>query len=218
MGLSPSRGGPLPLLRTHLSSSPRGRVQPNTAGKMAAAAPRSDPLRGSPSARPLDRAWSRQRGESAPSSGSRHRDDDPGTVTRRLSPRLRIGTPNSVDSAYPGGTTARSSDPEETSRPDIRESERKGDGERQRTTSTGVTGRGAEPRERGDELETEAETEEEDAGKPKEPLQRRHIPEGAWLSQVRAYLTVKILPDWMRVDKGKRDEEQVRGRTAAELN
>ncbi|KAJ1217040.1 hypothetical protein NDU88_004636 [Pleurodeles waltl] len=74
MGLSPSRGGPLPLPRTHLSSSPQGRVQPDTAGKMAAAAPRSDPLRSSPSARPLDRVWSRQRGESGPTSGSRHRD------------------------------------------------------------------------------------------------------------------------------------------------
>ncbi|KAJ1185454.1 hypothetical protein NDU88_002246 [Pleurodeles waltl] len=40
---------------------------------MAAAAPSSDPLRSSPSARPLDHAQSRQRGESGPSSGSRHR-------------------------------------------------------------------------------------------------------------------------------------------------
>ncbi|KAJ1165771.1 hypothetical protein NDU88_006188 [Pleurodeles waltl] len=40
---------------------------------MAAAAPGSDPLRGSPFARPLDHSRSRQRGESGPSSGSRHR-------------------------------------------------------------------------------------------------------------------------------------------------
>ncbi|KAJ1163441.1 hypothetical protein NDU88_003899 [Pleurodeles waltl] len=74
MGLTPSRGGPLSLPRTHLSSSLQGGVQPDTAGKMAAAAPRSDPLRGSSSARPLERPWSRQQGESGPSSGSRHRD------------------------------------------------------------------------------------------------------------------------------------------------
>ncbi|KAJ1217229.1 hypothetical protein NDU88_004824 [Pleurodeles waltl] len=54
MGLSPSRGGPLPLPRTHLSSSPQGRVQPDTAGKMAATAPA--PIRGSPSARPPGRS------------------------------------------------------------------------------------------------------------------------------------------------------------------
>ncbi|KAJ1164874.1 hypothetical protein NDU88_005307 [Pleurodeles waltl] len=86
--------------------------------------------------------------------------------------------------------------------------------------STGVRGRRAEPGERGDESETEAETEEEDTGKPKEPLQRRHVPGGAWLSQERAYLIVKILPDWMWVDKGegKRGEEQGRGWAEAELN
>ncbi|KAJ1211902.1 hypothetical protein NDU88_007250 [Pleurodeles waltl] len=74
MGLSPLRGGPLPLPRTHLSSSLQCGVQPDTAGKMAAAALSSTPLHGSPSARPPDHARSRQRGESSPRSGSRHRD------------------------------------------------------------------------------------------------------------------------------------------------
>ncbi|KAJ1148692.1 hypothetical protein NDU88_001520 [Pleurodeles waltl] len=96
------------------------------------------------------------------------------------------------DSTYPGGTTARSADPEVTSDPDIREQEGKGDRERRRTARTGVTGRGAEPGERGsgseEELENkeedqgeDGETEEEDTGKPKENSQRRHIPGGAWL-------------------------------------
>ncbi|KAJ1194423.1 hypothetical protein NDU88_003712 [Pleurodeles waltl] len=40
---------------------------------MAAAAPGSEPLRGSPSARPLDHARSRRREESGPSRGSRRR-------------------------------------------------------------------------------------------------------------------------------------------------
>ncbi|KAJ1174980.1 hypothetical protein NDU88_000271 [Pleurodeles waltl] len=124
------------------------------------------------------------------------------------------------DSTYPGGTTKRSTDPEATSDPDIREQEGKGDGERRRTAPTGVTGRGAEPGEQGGDSEAELETEEEDTGKPKENLQHRHVPEGAWLSQVRAYLVVKVLPDWMRVDKGegKRNEEQGRGRAEEELN
>ncbi|KAJ1168161.1 hypothetical protein NDU88_000110 [Pleurodeles waltl] len=95
MGLSPSRGGPLPLPRTHLSSRPQGRVQPDRAGKMAATAPCSDPLRSSPSARPLDRAWSRQRGESGPSSGSRHRDMVKGparpVVTKETSEQVTAG-------------------------------------------------------------------------------------------------------------------------------
>ncbi|KAJ1177579.1 hypothetical protein NDU88_002832 [Pleurodeles waltl] len=91
------------------------------------------------------------------------------------------------DSAYPRGTTARSTDPEETSHPEIGR-------KRRQTRSTGVTGRKAEPGERGDESETDSETEEEEAGKPKEPLLRRHVPGGGWLSQERAYLTVKILP------------------------
>ncbi|KAJ1145105.1 hypothetical protein NDU88_011397 [Pleurodeles waltl] len=51
MGLSPSRGGPLPHPHTHLSLSLQDSVPSETAGKMAAAAPCSDLLRGSPAAR-----------------------------------------------------------------------------------------------------------------------------------------------------------------------
>ncbi|KAJ1152310.1 hypothetical protein NDU88_005085 [Pleurodeles waltl] len=107
------------------------------------------------------------------------------------------------DITYPGGTTARSADPEATSDPDIREQEGKGDGERRRMARTGVTGRGAESGERGSGSEEELEngeededgkTEEDDTGKPKENSQRCHVPGGAWLSQVRAYLVVKSYP------------------------
>ncbi|KAJ1168812.1 hypothetical protein NDU88_000725 [Pleurodeles waltl] len=59
MGLTPSRGGSLPAPRTHLSSRFRGRDQPGAADKMAAAAFCSGPLRGSTSARPPERTWSR---------------------------------------------------------------------------------------------------------------------------------------------------------------
>ncbi|KAJ1101370.1 hypothetical protein NDU88_006438 [Pleurodeles waltl] len=134
------------------------------------------------------------------------------------------------DSTYPGGTAARSADPEVTSDPDTREQEGKGDGERRRTACTGVTGRGAEPGERDSGSEAElgneeedqdedGETNEEDTGKPRENSQRHHVPGGAWLSQVRAYLVVKILPDWMRVDKGggKRNNEPGRDREEGEL-
>ncbi|KAJ1158860.1 hypothetical protein NDU88_011533 [Pleurodeles waltl] len=104
--------------------------------------------------------------------------------------------------------------------PDIQEQEGKDDGERQRTGPAGVTGRGAEPGERGGDSEAELETEEEDTGKPKENLQRRHVPGGVLLSQVRVYLVVKVLPGWMRVDKGegKRSEEQGRRQAEEELN
>ncbi|KAJ1142058.1 hypothetical protein NDU88_008386 [Pleurodeles waltl] len=73
MGLTPSRGGSLPALRTHLSSRFRGRDQPGAADKMAAAAFCSGPLRGSSSARPPERTWSRQQVESGRRSGSRRR-------------------------------------------------------------------------------------------------------------------------------------------------
>ncbi|KAJ1091154.1 hypothetical protein NDU88_004281 [Pleurodeles waltl] len=74
MGLTPSRGGSLPAPRTHLSSRFRGRDQPGAANKMAAAAFCSGPLRGSTSARPPERTWSRQQVESGRRSGSRRRD------------------------------------------------------------------------------------------------------------------------------------------------
>ncbi|KAJ1170565.1 hypothetical protein NDU88_002439 [Pleurodeles waltl] len=117
-----------------------------------------------------------------------------GHVTGRLSPQLRIQTPE-PDSTYPGGTTARNADREATSIPDIREQERKGDGERRRTACTGLRGRGAEPAEgendsevelgNGEEdLDEDGEPDEEDSGKPRENSQRRHVPGGAWLSQV----------------------------------
>ncbi|KAJ1189951.1 hypothetical protein NDU88_006692 [Pleurodeles waltl] len=74
MGLTPSRGGSLPAPRTHLSSRFRGRDQPGAADKMAAAAFCSGPFRGSTSARPPERTWSRQQVESGRRSGSRRRD------------------------------------------------------------------------------------------------------------------------------------------------
>ncbi|KAJ1132075.1 hypothetical protein NDU88_010405 [Pleurodeles waltl] len=143
----------------------------------------------------------------------------------------RVTHPNAEpDSTYPGGTTARNADPEATSVPDIREQEGKGDGERQRTALTGLTGRGAEPAEgendseaelgNGEEdLDEDGEPNEEDSGKPRDNSQRCHVPGGAWLSQVRAYLVVKILPNWMRVEKGegKRNEEPERDREEGEL-
>ncbi|KAJ1173799.1 hypothetical protein NDU88_005625 [Pleurodeles waltl] len=74
MGLTPSRGGSLPAPRTHLSSRFQGRDQPGAADKMAAAAFCSGPLRGSTSARPPERTWSRQQVESGRRSRSRRRD------------------------------------------------------------------------------------------------------------------------------------------------
>ncbi|KAJ1176663.1 hypothetical protein NDU88_001932 [Pleurodeles waltl] len=73
MGLSPSRGGPLPAsahppLLQSLRPHPARRGQQN-GGRSS----RPEPLRGSPSARPLDHARSRRREESGPSRGSRRR-------------------------------------------------------------------------------------------------------------------------------------------------
>ncbi|KAJ1087518.1 hypothetical protein NDU88_000685 [Pleurodeles waltl] len=65
--------------RTHLSSRFRGCDQPGAAGKMAAAAFCSGPLRGSTTTRPPEHNWSRKQVESGRRSRSRCRDVAAGT-------------------------------------------------------------------------------------------------------------------------------------------
>ncbi|KAJ1083262.1 hypothetical protein NDU88_003421 [Pleurodeles waltl] len=117
---------------------------------------------------------------------------------------------------------ARGANPEVESDTDIREHNGKGEEERRGRARIGETG-GAEPGERGSSLsagsrtvggdtEEDGETDDEDAEKPRDNTQRRHVPGGAWLSQVRAYLIVKVLPEWMRVDKRREKGSEEPGR------
>ncbi|KAJ1201323.1 hypothetical protein NDU88_005136 [Pleurodeles waltl] len=68
------------------------------------------------------------------------------------------------------------------------------------------------------DTEGDGETYDEDAGKPRDNEQRHNIPGGAWLSQVRAYLIVKILPEWVRVDKRRKKGREEPGRDWEEGN
>ncbi|KAJ1192059.1 hypothetical protein NDU88_001371 [Pleurodeles waltl] len=88
---------------------------------------------------------------------------------------------------------------------------------------------GAEPGERGSSLsagsrtvgedtEEDGETDDEDAEKPRDNVQRCHVPGGAWLSQVRAYLIVKVLPEWMQLDKKREKGSEEPGRDREEGN
>ncbi|KAJ1091354.1 hypothetical protein NDU88_004481 [Pleurodeles waltl] len=88
---------------------------------------------------------------------------------------------------------------------------------------------GAEPVERGSsssagqqksegDTEEDRETDDEDARKPRDNTQRRHIPGGAWLSQVQVYLIVKVLPEWMRLDKRREKGSKEPGRDQKEGN
>ncbi|KAJ1208938.1 hypothetical protein NDU88_004317 [Pleurodeles waltl] len=108
-------------------------------------------------------------------------------------------------SPYPGGTAARGANSEVESDTDIREQDVKCEEERCEMRCTGETG-AVRPRERGGSLsagsrtgegdtEEDGVTDDEDAEKPRDNAQRRHVPGGAWLSQVRAYLIVKVLPE-----------------------
>ncbi|KAJ1154951.1 hypothetical protein NDU88_007690 [Pleurodeles waltl] len=90
--------------------------------------------------------------------------------------------------------SARGANPEVESDPDIRERDAKGEEERRETRRTGEMG-AAEPGERGSsssagsrtgegDTEEDGETDAENAEKPRDNAQRRHVPGGAWLSQV----------------------------------
>ncbi|KAJ1191952.1 hypothetical protein NDU88_001265 [Pleurodeles waltl] len=129
---------------------------------------------------------------------------------------------------YPGSTAARAANPEVESDTDIRERDGKGEEERRGTARIGETG-GAEPGEQGSsssagsrtaggDTEEDGETDDEDAEKPRDNDQRRHVPQGAWLSQVRVYLIVKVLPEWMRVDKKREKGSEEPGRDREEGN
>ncbi|KAJ1201570.1 hypothetical protein NDU88_005378 [Pleurodeles waltl] len=130
------------------------------------------------------------------------------------------------DGPYSGGTAARGVNPEVESDTDIRERDARGEEERRRTARIREMG-GAEPGERvstpstesrtaGGDTEEDGETDEEDAEKPRDNAQRRHVPGGAWHSQVRAYLIVKILPEWMQVDKKREKGSEEPGRDREE--
>ncbi|KAJ1084121.1 hypothetical protein NDU88_004274 [Pleurodeles waltl] len=73
--------------------------------------------------------------------------------------------------------------------------------------------------ESGTEEETKAEEEKdnrEDTKTPKKHKQRCHVHGGAWLTQVRAYLRVNLLPEWMWVGKNRERESGEPGRDREE--
>ncbi|KAJ1140415.1 hypothetical protein NDU88_006768 [Pleurodeles waltl] len=127
---------------------------------------------------------------------------------------------------YPRGTAARVANLEVESDTDIRERDAKGEEERREAARAGEAG-GAEPEERvsspsagsrtvGGDTEEDGETDDEDAEKPRDNDQRRHVPGVAWLSQVQAYLIVKVLPEWMQVEKKREKGSEEPGRDREE--
>ncbi|KAJ1151359.1 hypothetical protein NDU88_004141 [Pleurodeles waltl] len=130
------------------------------------------------------------------------------------------------DGPYPWGTASRIANPEVESDTDIREREAKGEEEKQEAARAGEMA-GAEPEERvsspstgtrtaGGDIEEDGETDAEDAEKSRDNDQHRHVPGGAWLSQVRAYLIVKVLPEWMRVERKRTKWSEEPGRDREE--
>ncbi|KAJ1091674.1 hypothetical protein NDU88_004791 [Pleurodeles waltl] len=124
--------------------------------------------------------------------------------------------------------SARNTDPEATSVPDIREQEGKGGGER-RTARTGLTGRGAEPVEGENDSEAELgngeedldkgrEPDEEDSGKPRENSQRHHVPGGAWLSQRRRTARTGLTGRGAEPAEGENDLEAELGNREEDLD
>ncbi|KAJ1153931.1 hypothetical protein NDU88_006689 [Pleurodeles waltl] len=145
----------------------------------------------------------------------------PRCVTGHLSPQLRNIAPsrqNHTPGACPGESTTRKRYPTrlsgdtETGKKGEEKPEDAGAGE---TEEEEREEREREPgTESGTEEGTKAEEEEddrEDAETPRKHEQRRHIPGGAWLTQVRVYLRVNLFPEWMRVGK-KRERERAENR------
>ncbi|KAJ1181313.1 hypothetical protein NDU88_006521 [Pleurodeles waltl] len=58
-----------------------------------------------------------------------------------------------------------------------------------------------EPETKGGTQSEEEEDDREDAEIQGRHEQLRHVPGGAWLTQVRAYRRVNLLPEWMQVGK-----------------
>ncbi|KAJ1142736.1 hypothetical protein NDU88_009049 [Pleurodeles waltl] len=133
-----------------------------------------------------------------------------GKTTASTARRLGPAKPRTRRS-IPGGTTTRIANLEVESDTDIREREAKGEEEKREAACAGETA-GAESEERvsspstgsrtaeGD-IEEDGETDDEDAEKPRDKDHPHHVPGGACLSQVQAYLIVKVLPEWMWVER-----------------
>ncbi|KAJ1189647.1 hypothetical protein NDU88_006391 [Pleurodeles waltl] len=116
---------------------------------------------------------------------------------------------------YPGGTHGSHEDPEVISSTDIRDRtasvERDTDPGKQRAGEMegDASEERAEPSSEGGIRSVQEEEDRKDEEIRGSHEQRRHVPGGAWLTQVCAYLRVNLLPEWMRVGKE-------RGRTNGE--
>ncbi|KAJ1148338.1 hypothetical protein NDU88_001175 [Pleurodeles waltl] len=130
------------------------------------------------------------------------------------------------DGPYPGGTHGRIHNPEVISDADIRDPETKRREERRGGVRAGET-EGAEPKEgaskpstgsrpAGESIAEVEEADDKDAEEPRNNGQRRQVPGGEWLSQVRAYLNVKVLPEWMRVERKREKGIEEPGRDREE--
>ncbi|KAJ1200939.1 hypothetical protein NDU88_004760 [Pleurodeles waltl] len=122
----------------------------------------------------------------------------------------------------PGGTAGRTAEQEGTSDPDIRvtRTEISGGEKREWRAMPGAEG-GTESRENDEREDSNDGRRSPETGgqlgtdpkSPTETLRRneehRHLPGGAWHTQVRSYLKLKLLPEWMR--GGRKLEETEEG-------
>ncbi|KAJ1128086.1 hypothetical protein NDU88_006467 [Pleurodeles waltl] len=132
-----------------------------------------------------------------------------------------------VTESYPGATYKRISNPEELSDPDIQDatvtikekekpewvcpntSEEEPCGKTERRTARGAEERTESREANAGENANDGRSDPKTVGglekgqktpteTPRRTEQRRHVPGGAWLTQVRSYLRFKFLPEWIR--------------------